>query len=66
MTVKSILAPSGFILLIVPGGDAYVVVPTSVFWRWNFFLNAPFPDHCLLVPFHINELWLFHFKDMSV
>ena len=22
------------------------------FWSGNFFLIAPFPDHCLLVPFH--------------
>ena len=21
------------------------------FWSGNLFLNAPFPDHCLLVPF---------------
>ena len=28
---------------------------TSVFafWNENFFLIAPFPDHCLLVPFYV-------------
>ena len=26
--------------------------PTSVFWCGNLFLIAPFPDLCLLVPFH--------------
>ena len=25
--------------------------PTSVFWRGNFILIAPFPDHCPLVPY---------------
>ena len=29
-----------------------VIFSTSGFWRGNFFLIAPFPDHCLLVPFH--------------
>ena len=23
------------------------------FWSGNFFLIAPFPDHCLLVPFYV-------------
>ena len=26
------------------------------FWSGNFFLIAPFPDHCLLVPFYIKLL----------
>ena len=26
--------------------------PTSFFWSENFFLIAPFPDHCLLVPIY--------------
>ena len=25
------------------------------FWSWNLFLIAPFPDLCLLVPFHNNQ-----------
>ena len=28
-----------------------LVFPSSVFWSGNFFLIAPFSDHCLLVPF---------------
>ena len=30
-----------------------LVFPTSVFWSGNLFLIAPFPDRCLLVPFHV-------------
>ena len=26
------------------------------FWSGNFFLIAPFPDHCLLVPFYLDYL----------
>ena len=29
-----------------------LVFPTSVFGVGIFFLIVPFPDHCLLVPFH--------------
>ena len=29
----------------------YLVFTTSVLWSGNFFLIAPFPDHCLLVPY---------------
>ena len=29
------------------------------FWSWNFFLIAPFPDLCLLVPFStVNKLFI--------
>ena len=30
-----------------------LVFPRLGFWSGNFFLIAPFPDHCLLVPFNI-------------
>ena len=32
-----------------------VFSPTR-FWAGHFFLIAPFPDHCLLVPFFINTV----------
>ena len=32
-----------------------LVFPTSVFLEWEFFLIAPFPDHCLLVPFSFSS-----------
>ena len=28
----------------------YLDFPHLVFGNWNFFLIAPFPDHCLLLP----------------
>ena len=33
-----------------------LVFPHLGFWSDNFFLIAPFPDHCLLVPFYNNLL----------
>ena len=37
--------------------DKYLIVNLVFFhlgfWSVNFFLIAPFPDHCLLVPFHV-------------
>ena len=37
------------------GGGEYLIVNLVFsrlsFWSGNFFLIAPFPDHCLLVPF---------------
>ena len=30
-----------------------LVFPPHGFWSGNFFLIASFPDHCLLVPFHV-------------
>ena len=29
------------------------------FWSGNFFLIAPFPDHCLLVPFDEDDTIMF-------
>ena len=29
-----------------------LVFPISVFWNGNFCQIAPFPDHCLAVPFN--------------
>ena len=29
--------------------------PLGFFFKGNFFLTAPFPDHCLLVPFYFVE-----------
>ena len=34
-----------------------LVFPISGFWSGNLFLIAPFPDLCLLVPFHNRCLW---------
>ena len=34
------------------------------FWSGNFFLIAPFPDRCLLVPF-FKQLSKFHVKDWN-
>ena len=33
-----------------------LIFPHIVFWSRNFFLIAPFPDRCLLVPFYNHEL----------
>ena len=35
--------------------DLYVILflfPPFGLWSWNFFLIAPFPDHCLILPFY--------------
>ena len=38
----------------------YLIVNSHlVFWSGNFFLVAPFPDHCLLVPFTYFVMQLF-------
>ena len=41
--------------------------PPLGLWIGNFFLIAPFPDHCLLVPLKLAKLrWTGHVKRMLV
>ena len=49
---RKIAAHSGYFMLSnykVP--NCQFCFPTSVFGVFSFFLIAPFPDHCLLLPF---------------
>ena len=43
-----------------------LVFPTSVFGVGNFFLIAPFPDHCLLVPLYLqSRAQKYFYKDVN-
>ena len=62
-TISNTKLPAGlnrfYMAITSPSASAvvhkYLIVNLVVFplwfWRGNFFLIAPFPDHCLLVPF---------------
>ena len=43
-----------------------LVFPRLGFWSGTFFLIAPFPDHCLLVPFsYLNNVFQVNFVEIS-
>ena len=44
-----------YIFLVQESNSQFIFSHFS-FWGGNFFLIAPFPDHCLLVPFYTRVL----------
>ena len=46
-----IAAHSAYNMILVQVSNCQFSFSHFGFWSGNFFLTAPFPDHCLLVPF---------------